>query len=94
MIEDVESMVSLCLGLAGFLTGVGLWYRGAVQKSYAAQRDFEHLKRNYQQLSQVLKQISEQMDDLGAMRRQLEQISHTQTEIKATLTFYGRSQRR
>lgn len=42
------------------------WYKSVITKQYAAQRDFEHLKRNYQQLSegqaQILKEIDSRFD--------------------------------
>lgn len=39
-----------------------MWYGGAVRKTYAAQRDYEHLKNSYSQLSDNLSSLSREVD--------------------------------
>lgn len=59
---DLISILSITLGLFSFLGGALLWYKGSVEKRYAAQRDFNHLKNNYQQMSEALAAIAKDMD--------------------------------
>ena len=59
----IQDWVSTLIGIAGFLSGLVLWYRGAVEKQYASQRDFAHLRRNQEQLLQNLGSLSEDIDE-------------------------------
>lgn len=63
-IGTLSTLVSLTLGLLGFLSGLILWYRGAIEKRYAAERDFGHLKRNQEQMAQALGIIDDELADL------------------------------
>lgn len=58
VLTAVVSVISICT----FLGGMMAWYSANVQKRYAAQRDFEHLKRNYQQLAQNQAEILDVLD--------------------------------
>jgi hypothetical protein len=61
----VNSWLSIVLGVLSICTFVGgtiAWYAGSVRKGYAAQRDFEHLKNNYKQMSQVIADIDKELD--------------------------------
>ncbi len=60
---SLQDWVSMVIGLGGFLGGLVLWYRGAVEKQYASQRDFAHLRRNQEQLLQNIGVMSEDLDD-------------------------------
>lgn len=67
----VLSLLSLFTGFAGALA----WYSSRVKKQYAAERDFGHLKRNYEQLSQNLKELWRQNDErFDAVDRGLDRI--------------------
>lgn len=55
-------ILAAVISTATFVGGILAWYSANVQKRYAAQRDFEHLKRNYQQLAQNQTTILEVMD--------------------------------
>lgn len=71
--EVVAFLISVVNVVAGFL----LWYSANVTKSYAAKRDFEHLKRHYEQLAtnqgQILKELDEMRD---AANLELRDIKH------------------
>lgn len=57
-LELIGFLIS-CVNLtAGFL----LWYSASVKKDYAAKRDFEHLKRHYEQLANNQAQILTEID--------------------------------
>lgn len=69
--ENLETVISLMLGLTSLVSGLFLWYRSAVTKQYAAERDFQHLKRNYEQNSEVLAELAENIDRLCDSRTAL-----------------------
>lgn len=54
------------MGLFSFTGGLILWYRGSVEKRYAAERDFKHLQRNYEQLCSGLVDLDEKVDEKTA----------------------------
>lgn len=66
-INTVSTLVSLTLGLLGFLSGLILWYRGSVEKRYAAERDFGHLRRNQEQQSQALAIVDDCLAELSKL---------------------------
>lgn len=73
---DIQFDLSLIMGLASFLSGILFWYKGSIEKRYAAQRDFGHLKRNYEQLSQGVADLGEDMDQrLDSIDKRLQEIS-------------------
>lgn len=93
-ITTAQTLISLLLGLGGFASGVILWYKGSVEKRYAAERDFNHIRNNLQQYGEGLSDIAEQIDELrhtaGSLaenQRQLlnhmQSLTNTQTELKA-----------
>lgn len=55
-------VLSAAMALVTFVSGALAWYSAKVQKNYAAQRDFEHLKRNYAQMTENLKEVAEELD--------------------------------
>lgn len=66
-------MISLndFVAIAGFLLGVITafggwlaWYASSVKKAYAAERDFNHLRRNYEQLAENQKQMLQLLEDI------------------------------
>lgn len=58
-------IVATAISVLTFAGGTIAWYSAFVQKRYAAQRDFEHLKRNFEQNSQALKVLREDLQDLS-----------------------------
>lgn len=72
---DVGNAVSLALGVASFVGGLALWHKGSVEKSYAAQRDFAHLKRQYEQMTQIMvdrsRELDKRLDNLEADLRDI-----------------------
>lgn len=71
-------LLPILLGLITFVGGCLAWYSAAVVKRYAAQRDFQHLTRSYEQLaanqSTILKELDNRFDrldrDIGDVRNQ------------------------
>lgn len=62
MTQDVATVAGLLMGVSSFVAGAITWYKGAIVKSYAAERDFNHLRRNLEQLSNNLSDVSEEVD--------------------------------
>jgi hypothetical protein len=59
---SLEILATL-ISISTFAGGILAWYSANVQKRYAAQRDFEHLKRNYNQMAENLRGIQDDMDE-------------------------------
>lgn len=87
-IGTVSTLVSLTLGLLGFLSGLVLWYKGAIEKRYAAERDFGHLKRNQEQMAQALGIIDE---ELTALIKGLDAVGEKSHEISQRLDQIDRT---
>lgn len=64
---SLETVAAL-IGIITFVGGLIAWYRGAVQKEYASQRDWEHVKNNQKQLATNLdfmfKEIEYKLDKI------------------------------
>lgn len=55
-------LIAISISICTFLAGGFAWYSATVVKRYAAQRDFEHLRRNYAQLAENQKTIMSEFD--------------------------------
>ena len=51
-LNDFVAIAGFLLGIITAFGGWLAWYASSVKKAYAAERDFNHLKRNYEQLVQ------------------------------------------
>lgn len=80
------SYASVVLGLISTLLGGFAWYRGMVRKRYAAERDFEHLRRSFEGLSGAIASQSRDIEEeLDRLHRRLDTMNATQTEVKVFL---------
>lgn len=59
---EVLQLVLSFTSLLSIAIAVVSWYSASVQKKYASQRDFQHLKNNYEQLSQGQAHIMKDID--------------------------------
>ncbi|MEM9922503.1 MAG: hypothetical protein AAF915_01895 [Cyanobacteria bacterium P01_D01_bin.50] len=59
---DYIAIGSLLLATATSLAGVALWYAKAEKRKYGLERDFAHIKRNYEQIEQSLNTIFRELD--------------------------------
>ena len=91
--ETVRGWINLAigaLGLAGSIFGGIAWYNGAIEKRFAAQRSFEHLRKNQEQMGQSLILLDTQLDeishDLKAMVKSNNEIEHELDLIKIQAT--------
>lgn len=76
---DWGNIISLFIGVVSFVGGLLLWYRGAIEKQYASQRDFSHIKKNYEQMSRNLLTMSREFD------RRFDSIESDTRDIKSFL---------
>lgn len=60
-VELLQFLV-LCISVGTTVFVTISWYSSVVRKQYAAQRDFDHLKRNYQQLAEGQSTIMKEID--------------------------------
>lgn len=70
------------LGLLGSIFGGIAWYNGAIEKRFAAQRSFEHLRKNQEQMGQALALIDTQLDEIS---NDIKQLLKTGTETEHQL---------
>ena len=70
--------IGIATGIIGIVTAIlgGLaWYKGAIEQRYAAQRDFGHLRRNYEQLNAnllaLMREEDERFDELRLELREM-----------------------
>lgn len=78
MNQQLTEIISLLLGMTGLLSFVGgifFWFKSNVEKRYAAERDFAHIRGDYKSLQEYVKLVG---DDV-------ESVDKTLIEIKATL---------
>jgi glutaredoxin 2 len=80
-LSEIQGVVSLFLGVAGFSSGVILWYRGAIEKRYASERDFAHLRRNQEQLIANLAQMDEAIDRLLSTTEAMGHLVHSNNQV-------------
>lgn len=57
-------LVATTLGVVSSIGGFLLYYNGSVRKRYAAERDFNHLLRNQENIVQLLKLLDDSLDDI------------------------------
>jgi hypothetical protein len=76
--DHLEAIVGIFLGAIGVVTSVGgglAWYRARVSQDVEKKRDFNHLKNNYRQLAESLKDIvNDQEANFEHLRRQMDRI--------------------
>lgn len=88
---SLETAAAL-IGIFTFAGGLVAWYRGAVQKEYASQRDWEHVKNNQKQLVTkldfIFKEIDQKFDKIIEYQdNRFDRIDSQNVEIKSM--FYA-----
>lgn len=82
-IETIIAIAGFLIGLGTTLCGVLAWYAGAVKKKYAAEREFNHLRNNQQQIQNGLNDLVQEFD------RRFDEADRQLIEIKAHLIRSG-----
>lgn len=84
--QEIMGIVTFIFGVAGAVFGGVSWYKGSVEKRYAAEREIGHLKRSVEQVNANLDLYRR---DLESHLEAIEHRTHTQalilTEIKSLL---------
>lgn len=57
-------LVGLSLALFSSVVSFFLFYSASVRKKYAAERDFQHLKRNQENIQQLIQLLADDIDEL------------------------------
>lgn len=78
-LDKIQEWIPLAIGIITFLGGTLAWYSGAVEKRYAAQRDFAHLRENQKQISQGVSDLFKEQD------RRFDELERESTEIKSLI---------
>lgn len=62
MLQNIFEHAALVIGVLTSIGGATAWYSAFVRKRYAAERDYQHLKRNYETMRDALTDLSTEMD--------------------------------
>lgn len=61
--KDFYEHISLIMGLLSFSGGVIFWFSGQIKRRYGLERDFNHLKRNYEALTGNVATLDKMLDE-------------------------------
>jgi peptidoglycan hydrolase CwlO-like protein len=83
-------VVGSIFGIITSAIAIAALYRSSVRKGYAAERDFNHLQRNYETLTKNIDFMAKEIDaDFGTIAKEMDnrfdRIDQNQLEIKALL---------
>ena len=85
---DIPSWFGLLMAVASFVGGIVMWYKGSVEKRYAARRDFDHLKRNYAQVTTAVQQLDDDVQQGNEkIIKELSEMRGSINEMKVILQF-------
>lgn len=83
---ELLNYASILLGVIASLGGGIAWYRAIVRKSYAAERDFNHIRNSISQLSNAIEKEQEFTEEqLSRLSHKLETMSLTLNKIEIYL---------
>lgn len=74
-IETTLAIASFTLGIGGTLWAVVQWYTSSQTKKYAAERDFQHLRRNQEQLIAAIESLAEDVDHVAEEIRTVSRVA-------------------
>lgn len=81
-------LVAMTISLISFVSGGVAWYSSAVRKSYAAERDFQHLRRNQEQLSAGIAECLKEFEHKHQLtKKELDEIEVQLIEVKGVLNL-------
>ncbi|KAM3099550.1 hypothetical protein ACKFKG_03165 [Phormidesmis sp. 146-35] len=64
-ISNVISILTFLAGAGSAVWGMVRWYGDGEKKRYAAERDFQHLRRNQEQMKEQISHIGKEIDGLS-----------------------------
>lgn len=62
-ITELQSVIGFVISIVTFSGGLLAFWRGSVEKRYAAERDFNHLKNNQLQIGEAIAMLQRDVDD-------------------------------
>jgi len=83
-------LIGSIFGIGTSLVAIDSLYKSSIRKGYAAERDFQHLKRDYEALSSSIDFLAKNFErDFLDIRKEIDErcgrITESQIEIKALL---------
>jgi peptidoglycan hydrolase CwlO-like protein len=66
-IETLIAVGSFAMGFGSSLLAAMRWYKESQRREYAAERDFQHLQKDYKNLSNSFVELDEKIDRLESM---------------------------
>lgn len=77
-------LITIATGLIATLGGAIAWYRSTIRKEYASERDFNHIRREIQSLSQAIAHHADETEQqYQSLRDQLIINSQIMGEIRS-----------
>lgn len=77
-------LITIVTGLIATLGGAIAWYRSTIRKEYASERDFNHIRREIQSLSQAIAHHADETEQqYQSLRDQLIINSQIMGEIRS-----------
>lgn len=61
--SDLIALGGLILAAVTSLIGAVLWYSNAEKKRYGTERDFQHLRRNQEQIAQAITMLNDEISE-------------------------------
>ena len=90
-LENAQNVLSFVVGITGAVLGSLAWYRGAVEKGYAASRDFAHLRRNQETIGNEIVAVDKAVEALhDEMMRSFHAHTLELVQIKSALNALSR----
>jgi len=88
-IEQIISLVSISIAIISSLIGILFWYKATVEKRYASERDFQHVKNSISTLISNLAHSHEMQE--AQIRRVEAELMQVKVLLTAILARSGES---
>lgn len=87
--EVLIALAGFFAGLIPYGVGIIIWYGKSTKKRYAAERDFQHLKRNQEQIVSNIAHIANEFDKrFDEIDKRFNYVDHNLLEIKTYLNIH------
>ncbi|MDJ0737342.1 MAG: hypothetical protein QNJ47_25310 [Nostocaceae cyanobacterium] len=80
-VNDLIALCPLLLSIGGNAIAIVLWYVNSEKRKYGLERDFLHLKRNYEQINSNLLAILYELDN------RFDRVKRDILEVKSNLSL-------
>ncbi len=80
-VNDLIALCALLLSTGGAVTAIVFWYVNSEKRKYGLERDFAHLKRNYEHINSNLLTILSELDN------RFDRVERDILEVKSNLNL-------